>query len=152
MLYTLRNLIIVAIILSTISCTAKNQIKKVVRINSIDFIENSRMTLSDVIDKAEKEQKLIFLDFTADWCLPCQLMEEEVFTVREVYQYFNKNFINYKVDVDKTNGANLKLMYSAENLPTILFLDNKGRVVKRNNGTIVQTKLMLLAKAALDKK
>lgn len=139
--------IITAFFIST-SCTSKKTIKKIVPINSIAFVENINMTLSDVIEKAEREQKLIFLDFSADWCLPCQLMEEEVFTVREVYQYFNRNFINYKVDVDKTNGANLKLMYGAENLPTLLFLDDKGRVVERNDGTIVQTKLMQLAKSA----
>jgi len=144
---SIRFIIIALACIGTIACTSKKKINKVVPVNTISFVENTEMTLTDVIEKADAEQKLIFVDFSAGWCLPCQLMEEEVFTVREVYQYFNKNFINYKVDVDKTNGANLKLMYGAENLPTLLFLDNKGRVVDRNNGTIVQTELMRLAKS-----
>ncbi len=75
-------------------------------------------------------------------------MDEEVFNQREVFKYFNENFISYKVDVEKNNGANLKLLFQADELPRLLFLDKNGRVINRNAGGISQTALLNMAKIA----
>lgn len=119
---------------------------------AIHFIENSEMDLMSVVDKAEKLEKLVYVAFGADWCLPCQLMDEEVYNRPEVYSYFNENFINYKVDIEATNGQNLKLLYQIEDLPTLLFLDHKGKIIVRNNGTAMSSKLLRLANEVVIRK
>ena len=112
-----------------VSCSSKSKVTKKRVINSIDFVSNSDYSLTEVIEMAEAQNKLVFMDFHADWCLPCKLLDEEVFNQREVYSYFNRNFINYKVDVEKGNGANLKLMYGANELPTLLFINQKTYLI-----------------------
>ena len=63
---------------------------------TFDFIKKA--SLLDVVDKAEAENKLVFLDIYTDWCLPCKIMEEEVFTNEPLGEFFNDNFISYKVN------------------------------------------------------
>lgn len=142
---SLKLLILCTFIFSN-SCSSKSKISKNKVINSIEFISNAEYSLTEVIELAQAQNKMVFVDFYADWCLPCKLLDEEVFNKRDVYSYFNRNFINYKVDIEKSNGANLKLMYGANELPTLLFLDEKGSVISRNNGQVSQTYIMSMAK------
>jgi thiol:disulfide interchange protein len=142
---SLKLLILFTFIFSN-SCSSKSKISKNRVINSIEFISNAEYSLTEVIELAQAQNKMVFVDFYADWCLPCKLLDEEVFNKRDVYSYFNRNFINYKVDIEKSNGANLKLMYGANELPTLLFLDEKGSVISRNNGQVSQTYIMSMAK------
>lgn len=153
--------IIFSIILSMsllVSCSTKRKtthrrtkkvIKKKAKPKDIHFYMNKDQDLTSTLEMAEKQGKHVFVDFYADWCLPCQLMDEEVFNKPEVYKFMNKNFINYKVDVEKTNGANLRLIFGAENLPTLLFLDAKGKVIQRHDKVAMQTKFMEMAKKSV---
>lgn len=125
--------------------------KKKVKPKDIHFYFNKDQDLTTTLEMAEKQGKHVFVDFYADWCLPCQLMDEEVFNKPEVYKFMNKNFINYKVDVEKTNGANLRLIFGAEHLPTLLFLDEKGKVIERYDKVAMQTKFMEMAKNSVKK-
>ncbi len=105
----------------------------------------------DVLDKAEEEGKLIFLDFYTERCLPCKLMDEEVFTDKATADFFNKNFINYKVNASKQRGANLAGHYQIYMYPTLLFVDAKGNILEKKEGAAYPTKLNELAKSAIVK-
>ncbi len=109
-------------------------------------------TLTEVIEKAEMENKLVFIDFTADWCAPCKLMEEEVYTYPSVYEFYNNNFINYRLDIQKGNGPNIAFLYEVKTLPTLLFIDNRGREVHRHTGSLGIEGVLELAKTALSRK
>lgn len=125
----------------------KKHIKK--KISGIHFVHNTDMELMTLLEKAEKEQKLVFVEFYADWCLPCKLMEEEVFTKREVYSLMNQHFLSYKVDIEKANGGNLKFLFGAEELPTLVFLNAKGQTLKKHNGVAMEGPFMNLVKGVL---
>lgn len=126
-------------------------IKKKIRPKDIHFYFNKDQDLTSTLEMAEKQGKHVFVDFYASWCLPCQLMDDEVFNKPEVYKFMNKNFINYKVDVEKTNGANLRLIFGADNLPTLLFLNAKGKVIERHDKVAMQAKFMQMAKNSVKK-
>lgn len=113
----------------------------------INFITSE--TLSDVIDIAEKEGKLVFIDFYATWCAPCKMMDKDVFPDKNIAKFFNKNFINYKVDGEKGNGQNLAALYNVKAYPTLVWVDKKGRVMSRTEGGTYHTELMELAESAL---
>lgn len=139
-------LVALTFVMLTMSCGSKSKVVKNRVINNIEFVSNIDYTLTEVIEMAAAQDKKVFVDFYADWCLPCKILDEEVFSQKPVYSYFNKNFINYKVDIEKANGANLKLMYGAEELPTLLFLNEKGSVVNRNDGELSVSYIMSMAR------
>jgi len=42
-----------------------------------------------VLEKAEKENKLVFVDAYTTWCGPCKQMSREVFTKKKVADFYN---------------------------------------------------------------
>lgn len=104
--------------------------------------------LMPVLEAAKAENKLVFVDFYTNWCLPCKLMDEDVFTDEEFAEYMNANFINYKVDAEKANGPNLALIYQVMAFPTLLFLDGDGKVLVRKVGAAYQTELRSMGEQA----
>jgi thiol:disulfide interchange protein len=114
---------------------------------AVHFIKNS--TLTNVTEQAEKEGKLVFLDLYTDWCLPCQLMAEEVYSDENIGDFINDNFISYKVNAEKGNGPDLKFLYQIENFPGLLFLDSRGRVLAQKQGAAFHTELKELANQAI---
>ncbi len=114
------------------------------------FVESQ--LLSPVLDQAGLEGKLVFIDLYATWCAPCRLMEEQVFTDKELAAYFNEHFISYRVNVEQGNGTNLATIFEVKVLPTLLFLDEKGNILVRKEGAAMQTEMRYLAAEALSKK
>ena len=114
---------------------------------AVDFLATDR--LGDALAKAEKEGKLVFVDFYTTWCLPCKLMDEDVFTDRELGRYMNERFVSLKVDAEKGNGANLASLYNVRAYPTLVFLDARGRVVAQKEGAAYQRELRALGDQAL---
>ena len=112
------------------------------------YFEKSN-TLSDVLDLAAVDNKVVFVDMYTTWCLPCKVMDENVFSDKGIAKYMNDNFINYKVDAEKGTGPNLRDVYQVLQYPTLLFLDSKGRVLVRQEGGIGQSELMNLGAQAL---
>jgi len=105
--------------------------------------------LITALEIAEEKGKPLFVEFEAEWCLPCKIMSEEVFTHQETAEVFNKNFINYKVDIETQSGANMKMLYGVNILPTLLILDHNGKSLARNDGSLMHKSLVNLANEAI---
>ena len=68
--------------------------------SKIDFFEG----LPEVaFKKAEKEGKLIFVDFYAPWCKPCKQLERRAFRNKKLAAHLNENYVNLKINVDEQN-------------------------------------------------
>ena len=105
--------------------------------------------ITDATAKAKDQGKLIFVDLYATWCQPCKMMDKDVFTDRQIGKLFNENFINLKIDGEKGNGPNIIAIYGVTVYPTLLFLDEKGRVLERKEGAAYHTELEDLANNAI---
>jgi thiol:disulfide interchange protein len=81
--------------------------------------------------KAKSEKKIIFLDAYAAWCGPCKRMAANVFTDPAVGEYFNKNFVNLKIDMEKGEGVQLSQQYQVQYYPTLFFIDANGKIIKK---------------------
>jgi len=73
--------------------------------------------------EAQDSQKLVFIDFRADWCRPCKLMESTTFKDSTLADFVNKNFISYKADTDFKKNHKLKRKYRINALPTLVVID-----------------------------
>lgn len=90
---------------------------------------------NEIVEKAQKAKKLIFVDFYTQWCGPCLNMSEEVFTVPTVYNFYNTNFINAKIDAEHGEGKELAAKYQVKVYPTYLFIDpTTGNALHKSSG------------------
>ena len=108
-------------------------------------------TLTKVLERAKTEDKLVFVDFYTSWCLPCKMMDEDVFSDKEIGKFMNKNFINYKVDAEKNNGINLAFVYQVKVYPTLFFMDQEGNVLEKKVGAAYHTELKDMGERAIAK-
>jgi len=111
--------------------------------------EDEKESFVEALDRAAAEDKLLFVDLYTDWCLPCQLMDEIVYTDPVMLEYLNNNFINLKLNAEEGEGPDLKVIYDIKEYPTLLFLDTKGKVLVRKNGAAFQKELVALGDSAL---
>ncbi|MCS6821623.1 MAG: thioredoxin domain-containing protein [Microscillaceae bacterium] len=89
-------------------------------------------TWKEALAFAQKEKKVIFVDAYAVWCGPCKFMEKKVFSQKEVADYYNKNFVCYKLDVDVETA--LAQRFGVEAMPTLLFVDTQENILRKKVG------------------
>lgn len=143
-------------LISIMALSCKSQVQTVEYLNdeqtsddySVSFIENGSISL--LMETAKAENKIIFLDFYADWCGPCKQMDREVFQDKQIGDFFNENFINFKVNGDRGSGRELANLYDVKGYPTVVFIDPKGVVLSRQVGLIFQEQLMSLAEQSIE--
>lgn len=85
-------------------------------------IRFEKLSLNEALVKAEKEQKLVFIDVYATWCGPCKYLSQEVFVDPELGQFINENFVAIKIDGEAGEGPQLMYDYSLDAFPTMLML------------------------------
>ena len=113
-------------------------------------IEFEHGTFNEALAKAKKENKLLFMDCYTSWCAPCKWMMKDIFPQQEVGDFFNKNFVNFKIDMEKGEGVELRQKYQVRAFPTLFFLDAEGKEVYKIVGAKPAGKLIAGAKCALD--
>lgn len=105
----------------------------------------------DVMSKAKEEGKAMFVDSYATWCGPCKRMSKNVFTKSEVGDFFNENFINLKLDMEKEDGVSFGHKYPVSAYPTLYFLAGDGEIIHKEKGGKSVEKLLKLGELVLRK-
>ena len=104
----------------------------------VNFIQDN---VRVAIDRAAAEGKLVFLDFWADYCSPCQLMEKYTFTDPSVIDKMNSSYVPVRINIETFDGYDLKAQYNVKLLPTIIVLNSKGQLVARFEESMSGSKL-----------
>lgn len=97
-------------------------------------IRFQNLSWSQLLAKAKTEKKLVFVDAFTTWCGPCKQMSAEVFPEKTVGDFFNANFINAKIDMEKGEGLTIAEKYQVEAYPTYLFVNGDGKLVHKAIG------------------
>lgn len=58
------------------------------------------MTYSEGLDKASKESKLLFVSVYADWCIPCRIMEKNVYSDPKIASTLNARFVPARLNAE----------------------------------------------------
>ncbi len=93
---------------------------------------------------ARQANKPMMLDFWADWCAACKVMESEVYSNSD-FQEATQRFLPVRIDFDKKPAIARK--YSIVALPTIVFTDSYGTELFRYRGYIGSKVLAELLRA-----
>jgi thiol-disulfide isomerase/thioredoxin len=101
------------------------------------------------LEKAKKENKLVFLDVYTTWCGPCKMLEKNVFSKAEVGNFFNKNFICIHIDGDTDEGKFIVSKLKLDAYPSLYFINGDDKLVDKSVGYIEASELMEFASYAL---
>ncbi|MCP4293721.1 MAG: thioredoxin family protein [bacterium] len=91
---------------------------------------------------AKAESKPIMLHFTNEWCSGCKKMDKITYQNFEVMRYLQENFSCGWVNIE--NERSLAKKYKVDGLPTLWFLDSKGKALTSVDGYISPERLLLI--------
>ncbi|HET7002282.1 MAG TPA: thioredoxin domain-containing protein [Puia sp.] len=100
-----------------------------------------------VLAKAKKENKFIFVDCYTTWCGPCKFMAKNIFPLKETGDAVNSHFISVGIQIDSTDHDSdtvkraypdahlISINYNIRAYPTFLYLSPEGKLVHRTVGS-----------------
>ena len=98
---------------------------------------SAAMLLENGLAQAKRDGKVLFVHFGAPWCVWCHRLEDWM-AKPSVAALLAKDFIDLKIDVDRTIGGNdLKAKLNPKGdggIPWFVFLDADGKAIADSNG------------------
>jgi len=102
---------------------------------AVDFYTGN---YQQALAKGKKENKALFLYFTAKWCGPCQYMQKYIFPDTTLSIYIKQNYIALKLDIDTEEG---KLVYyklqqpkGSTGVPAFIIMNGNEEILKKDVG------------------
>ena len=114
----------------------------------IVFLEDA---WGEALKQAAAQNKYIFVDAYASWCGPCKMLKNTTFKDKKAAEFYNKNFINVAIDMEKGQGPELAAQWHMEAYPTLIIFNPKGQPVLGTVGYIKAAQLIKFGEAALKK-
>lgn len=94
-----------------------------------------QITDSNFENEVLQSEKIVMVDFWAEWCGPCRIVGP---IVDELAKDYEGKAVIGKVDVDENPGISMR--YGIRNIPTILFLKN-GEILDKQVGAVPKSVL-----------
>jgi thioredoxin-related protein len=127
-----------------------------------EVIFDRQLNWSQILQKAKADNKFIFVDCMATWCVPCRKMDKEVYTDTRVGAFLSDHFISVKLQIDtsKYDDAYVKSWYAAAreighkfriiSVPTFLIFSPMGIIVHKDMGFKSPEDLLGVLNSGLD--
>jgi thioredoxin-related protein/cell division septation protein DedD len=93
-------------------------------------------------EQAAHENKLLLVQFTARWCTPCQMMEQNTWTNPDLIDFMSENCVAAKVDIENFDGMTYTKDHNVKSVPTLLVFSADGRLLGRYENSISASHLI----------
>lgn len=101
--------------------------------------------LAPALRKAKETGRPIMIDFYADWCGPCKMLDAQTYSDDRVAEA-STNLVMVRIDVDRNQP--LSSRYGVQSIPTILVLNAEGKEIDRAVGFMaVEPMLKMIERA-----
>jgi len=110
------------------------------------IIFDGNRTWAEIKKQANEQNKYIFMDVFATWCMPCKRMDAEVYLNDSLGRFMNEKFVSVRIQMDSTGSDNsyVKKWYRDARLiadsfkikgyPSFLFFSPKGVLLYKDIG------------------
>ncbi len=98
------------------------------------------------LERAKADRKPIMIDFYADWCHWCRVMDRETFANNRVAGTISKHYIPIRLDLQSREMIRYRnrhvspdifsQMMGVTSLPAVVFLDKNGEVIAKVPGFV----------------
>jgi thiol:disulfide interchange protein len=85
-------------------------------------------SMDEALQQAAKKDRPIMIDVYADWCVWCKRLDSDTYANKDVVAK-SGSFVDLKLDADANRS--IVTQYKIGGLPTVLFLDAKGKEIHR---------------------
>jgi thioredoxin-related protein len=94
-----------------------------------DESADGQKQLTQAQEQAKKENKIILLQFGANWCGWCHKLHKLFDTDQTIHSKLEKDYVIVMVDVNKGHNSDFAAKYGADKhgLPCIVILDSSGK-------------------------
>lgn len=150
-------------ILFQAKCYSQSNPPANIEINNSKGIQFSEgLSWEEIKAKAKKENKFIFVDCFATWCVPCKKMDRTIYPSSAVGDVINQRFVSVRVQMDSTENDNsetkagyqeanyIKNSFGVKDLPTYLFFTPNGDIVHKDISYKTEEEFIKLSTDALD--
>jgi len=101
-----------------------------------------RGSLAEAGAQARTQHKLVLVELYATWCVPCHLMEREVYPRDEVGRAVTEGYVALRRDGERGDGLEIARRHHVVGFPTLLVLDEQGAEVDRVMGSMSASDLV----------
>lgn len=91
----------------------------------------SSLPFAEAVELARTQQRLLLIDFTAEWCAPCKNMDQTTWVDPRVVEWVERQAIAVQVDVDAEEAVASRFEVRA--MPTVVVLRDE-MVLDRSTG------------------
>ncbi len=112
-------------------------------LSSLSFLSNlenemivyNDLSISEAKLASTQNEKNILVIYSAEWCLPCQLLDDKVLSNEGVTKILANDFVTIKADYDNIENQEWFIGYSVKRLPTMSVVNNLGSELDRFEGS-----------------
>jgi thioredoxin-related protein len=118
---------------------AQNKTEIATKVESV-AMTNFTLTFNEGLEKADKENKIMIVDFYTDWCHWCKVMDEKTFHNDSVAKKLSERFVTVRINAEDPNATatfkgrtfnNIELTraFQVSGFPALAFISPEHEVI-----------------------